>query len=49
MTTKDRKVRTMTLAALFIALEIMLASTPLGFLKLGIIGATYMVIALFIE
>ena len=40
MTTKDRKIRTMTLGAMFAALEIMLATTPLGFLKIGIIGAT---------
>ena len=40
MTLKDKKVRMMTMGALFAALEIMLAATPLGFLKLGIIGAT---------
>ena len=37
---KTKKTKTLTLCALFIALEVMLASTPLGFLKLGIIGAT---------
>ena len=40
MTIKDSKTRTLTLSALFIALEVMLASTPLGFLRLGVIGAT---------
>lgn len=40
MKTKAVNTRNLTLFALFLALELMLASTPLGIIRLGIIGAT---------
>ena len=40
MNKKSGSTRRLTLFALFMALELMLASTPLGFVRLGMIGAT---------
>lgn len=40
MKTKHVNTRNLTLFALFLALELMLASTPLGIVRLGVIGAT---------
>ena len=40
MKTKYANTRKLTLFALFLALEVMLASTPLGIIRLGAIGAT---------
>ena len=40
MKTKYTNTRNLTLFALFLALEVMLAMTPLGIVRLGVIGAT---------